>query len=221
MNTLDIVIAAVCVGSAVLGVVLGPLRQISKLGGLVLGLVLAKKYSGWAQDVMRLRFVHGDAVAYVVVLVAVYVAARLVGYAVEYSLRDDKLSGSERLTGGLAGLVHGAALSVVIVFVLVALSPREASIFRESKAASPAIAAAGWAQAVFPKELCDAFRDKAPGVHGGGTKIGECATPAPPPQPKASTSPQPKLSAPPRPKEPASPAPKAPASAQPKNRSRK
>jgi len=197
MNTLDIVIGALCLGSAILGAVQGPLRQISKLGGLVLGLVLAKKYFGWAQDVMRLRFAHGDAVAYVILLVAVYVAARLVGYAVEYSLRGDKLSGSERLTGALAGLVHGAAVSVLVVFVLVAVSPREASLFRESKAAPAAIAAAGWAQSVFPKEIRDPFREKALAAEGEGQKakekekervketVKESAPPAPAsPQPK-------------------------------------
>jgi len=166
MNTLDIVIGALCLGSAILGIVLGPLRQIFKLVGLVLGLILAKKYFGWAQDVMSLRFVHGDAVAYVILLVAVYVAARLVGYAVEYSLRGDKLSGAERLTGALAGLVHGAAVSVLVVFVLVAVSPREASLFRESKTAPTAITAAGWAQGVFPKEVRDPFREKAPAAKG-------------------------------------------------------
>lgn len=166
MNTLDIVIGALCLGSAILGAVLGPLRQIFKLGGLVLGLILAKKYFGWAQDVMRLRFVHGDAVAYVLVLVAVYAAARLVGYAVEHSLRGEKLSGSERLTGGLAGLVHGAAVSVLVVFVLVAVSPRDASLFRESKSAPAAIAVARWVQSVFPKEIRDPFREKAPAAEG-------------------------------------------------------
>ncbi len=212
MNTLDIVIGVVCLLSMSLGIALGPLRQIAKLAGLVLGLVLATKYSGWAQDAMRLHFVHGAAVAYAVVLVAVYVAVRFVGYAVERSLKGEKLSGSERLTGGLAGLVHGAALSIVVVFILVAVSPRDASIFRESKAASPAIAVAGWAQAVFPKELRDGFREKSPGGRGGGSGIGECATPAqPPPRPKASAET----------KDPASPQPKAKAEAQPKNRSRK
>ena len=197
MNTLDIVIGALCLGSAIPGAVQGPLRQISKLGGLVLGLVLAKKYFGWAQDVMRLRFAHGDAVAYVILLVAVYVAARLVGYAVEYSLRGEKLSGSERLTGGLAGLVHGAAVSVLVVFVLVAVSPRDAPLFRESKAAPAAIAAAGWVQSVFPKVLRDAFREKALAAEGEGQKakekekervketVKESAPPAPAsPQPK-------------------------------------
>jgi len=195
MNTLDIVIGILCLGSAMLGAVLGPLRQIFKLGGLVLGLVLAKRYFGWAQDVMHLRFVHGDAVAYVILLVAVYVAARLVGYAVEYSLRGDKLSGSERLTGALAGLVHGAAVSVLVVFVLVAVSPRDASLFRESKAAPAAIAAAGWVQAVFPKEIRDPFREKAPAAEGEREKEKEkekvkekvkgSAAPAPAaPQPK-------------------------------------
>ncbi len=189
MNTLDVVIGLLCLGSATLGIVMGPLRQISKLGGLVLGLVLAKRYSGWAQDVMRLRFVHGDVVAYIILLVAVYVAVRLVGYAVEYSLRGEKLSGSERLTGGLAGLVHGAALSIVVVIVLVALSPRGAAIFRESKAAPAAIAAAGWAQAIFPREVQEPFREKTRAPEAAVEKKAEVAPPAPvPPQPP----PQPK-----------------------------
>ncbi len=183
-------IGLLCLGSATLGIVMGPLRQISKLGGLVLGLVLAKKYSGWAQDVMRLRFVHGDVVAYIILLVAVYVAVRLVGYAVEYSLRGEKLSGSERLTGGLAGLVHGAALSIVVVIVLVALSPRGAAIFRESKAAPTAIAAAGWAQDIFPREVREPFREKTRAPEPAVEKKTEIAPPAPaPPQPPP---PQPK-----------------------------
>jgi len=193
MNTLDVVIGLLCLGSAILGVAMGPLRQISKLGGLILGLIVAKRYSGWAQETMRLRFVHGDVVAYVILLVAVYVAARLVGWAVEYSLRGDKLSGSERLTGALAGLVHGAALSVVAVFILVAVSPRDAAIFRESKAAPSAVTAAGWVQAVFPKEVRDPFREKAPAAEGARWKSvdreKESAKGAVPPAP---ASPQPK-----------------------------
>lgn len=199
MNTLDIVIGALCVGSAILGAVLGPLRQISKLGSLVLGLVLAKKYSGWAQEFMRLHFAHGDAVAYVILLVAVYVAARLLGYAIEYSLRGEKLSGSERLTGGLAGLVHGAAVSVLVVFVLVAVSPREASLFRESKAAPAAVAAGERVQSLFPKEVRDPFREKAPAAKGEPEKekekVKEKATEkenVKESAPAASASPQPK-----------------------------
>ncbi len=204
MNTLDVVIGLLCLGSAILGVVAGPLRQFSKLGGLILGLVLAKKYAGWAQETMRLRFVHGDVVAYAILLVAVYVAARLVGWAVEHSLRGEKLSGAERVTGALAGFVHGAALSVVVVFILVAVSPRDASIFRESKAAPAAVKAAGLVQAVFPKEVRDPFREKAPAAEGG--RPAEGLSPA-------SASAPPGASAPERPKAPESP--------QPKNRSRK
>lgn len=204
MNTLDIVIGALCLGSAILGAVLGPLRQISKLGGLVVGLVLAKKYYGWAQDLMHLRFAHGDAVAYVILLVAVYVAVRLIGYAVEYSLKGEKLSGAERLTGGLAGVVHGAAVSVLVVFVLVAVSPRDASLFRESKAAPAAIAAAGWLESLFPKEIRDPFREKAPAAAGEPKKTKEKDGDKVTEKDKVTES-----------------APPAPASPQPKKRSRK
>ncbi|MGE5190047.1 MAG: CvpA family protein [Gemmatimonadota bacterium] len=166
MNTLDIVIVVLCLGSAVVGAVTGPLRQISRFGGLALGLILARKYSGWAQDAMGLRFVHGDAVGYVAVLVAVYVAVRLLGYAVEHALRGDKLSGAERLTGALAGLVHGLALSVVAVFLLVAVLPRGAAIFRDATAAPAAITAAEWVQRVFPAVVREPFREKVGAAEG-------------------------------------------------------
>ncbi len=189
MNTLDVVIGLLCLGSAVLGVAMGPLRQISKLGGLVFGLILAKRYAGWAQDTMRLHFVHGDAVAYAILLVAVYIAVRIVGWAVERPLRGEKLSGTERVTGALAGLVYGAALSVVAVFVLVAVSPREAAIFRESKAAPATLTVARWAQAVFPKVIRDPFREKVPAAEGdrgkGEVKEKEGAKADAPPAPPA------------------------------------
>lgn len=190
---MDIVFGLLCLGSAILGAVAGPLRQIFKFGGLVLGLILAKRYSAWAQDAMHLRFVHGDWVAYAAVFVAVYLAARLVGYAVEHTLRGEKVSGAERLTGALAGLVHGAALSVVVFVFLVAVSPRDAAILRESKAAPAAATVAGWVKSIFPGALREPLREKAPAAESRGPgdaikdgKKGAGSAPAPPsaPQPK-------------------------------------
>ena len=107
--------------------------------------------------------------------------------------------------------LHGvAALSVVVVVLLVAVSPRGASLFRESKAAPAALRAARWAQAVFPKEVREPFREKASAAGGGE---GVESYPAPP----ASTPPQ--AAAPP--KASASAQPDAASASQPKKRSRK
>jgi len=48
-------------------------------------------------------------------------------------VRKSKLSGADRLAGMAAGLVKGALFSILIVFLLVILLPRDARLLRESE----------------------------------------------------------------------------------------
>ena len=75
-------------------------------------------------------------------------------------MRKSKLSGSDRLAGMAAGLVKGALLSILIVFLLVILLPGDARLLRESKAAPTAVAAGKRLAAVFPDRFAEAFREK-------------------------------------------------------------
>ncbi|HEY5461348.1 MAG TPA: hypothetical protein VIJ89_06340, partial [Deferrimonas sp.] len=63
------------------------------------------------------------------------------------------------------GLVKGVLLSILIVFLLVILLPRDARLLRESKAAPAAIAAGKRLAAAFPERFAESFREKVRSVH--------------------------------------------------------
>jgi len=160
VNLLDIVIAVLCLGLAAYGIFQGIVRQLISVGGLLLGHVAGVKFYAIAQERLRLDFSHGDIVAYLLTFLAVYLAVRLGGLLVERWVRGSALSGTDRFAGMLAGFGKGVLLSVLLVFVLVILLPRNASLLRESKLAPKAMVAARWMQKVFPERIRDAFREK-------------------------------------------------------------
>lgn len=180
MNLLDIIIAVLCLGFAVYGIFQGVVRQLFSWGGLLLGHVAGVKYYATAQEHLRLDFPHADVVAYLLTFLAVYLAFRLAGLLVERWVRGSELSATDRAAGMIAGFGKGALLSVLLVFVLVILLPRDTALLRESKLVPKAMVAARWVQRVFPEGIRDAFRKKAgdfPSSDGG--KNGSPADPQP------------------------------------------
>ena len=80
----------------------------------------------------------------------------------------------------LAGFAKGALLSVLLVFVLVILLPRDSEFLRKSRLAPRAMVPAAWMQSIFPKKIRDAFQEKVgdyPPPSGG--KDGSPAVPRP------------------------------------------
>jgi membrane protein required for colicin V production len=160
MNLLDLLLAVLIAWFAVSGIARGLVRQIFSLGGLVAGHLLGIRFYGFAQTHLGLSFQYAEVVGYTVVFLAAYLAVRLIGGLIEDRVRKSKLSGSDRLAGMAAGLVKGALLSILIVFLLVILLPRDARLLRESKAAPTAIAAGQRIAAAFPERFAESFREK-------------------------------------------------------------
>jgi len=160
VNFLDVVIAVLCLGFAVYGIVQGVVRQLFSWGGLLLGHVAGVKFYATAQEQLRLDFPHGDVVGYLLTFLGVYLLVRLAGLVVERWVRSSELSGTDRAAGMVAGFVKGALLSVLLVFVLVILLPPGTALVRESKLAPKAMAAARWVQRVFPEKIRRAYREK-------------------------------------------------------------
>ena len=160
MNLLDLIVAVLCAGFAVSGIARGLVRQLFSLGGLVAGHLAGIRYYAFAQANLGLSFQYAEVVGYAVVFLAAYLAVRLIGGLIEGRVRKSKLSGADRLAGMAAGLVKGALFSILIVFLLVILLPRDARLLRESKAAPPAIAAGNRLAAVFPERFAESFREK-------------------------------------------------------------
>ncbi|MGB3400217.1 MAG: CvpA family protein [Candidatus Deferrimicrobiaceae bacterium] len=160
MNLLDIVIIALCLGFALYGIVQGVVRQLFSWGGIILGHVAGVKYYETAQQRLNLDFPHGEIVAYLLTFLGIYLAFRLVGLLIERWVRGSELSGTDRAAGMLAGFVKGALLSVLLVFVLAIMLPRDTGLLRKSKLAPKAMVAATWVAKIFPEKIRDAFREK-------------------------------------------------------------
>ena len=162
MNPVDIALAALCAWFAVAGVLHGLVRQIFSIGGIVAGHLLGIRFYPAAQKAMDLSFPHSEVAGYAAIFLAVCVAVRLIGGLVESRVRGSKLSGMDRAAGLAVGLLKGALLSVLVVFLLVVLLPKDSRVLRESKAAPTAIAAGRWLAAAFPQKIAEPFRNKAP-----------------------------------------------------------
>src|SRR5512134_2602138 len=187
MNPLDIGILALCGVLALFGLLHGFIRQVSSWVGLILGLVAGWKYGAEAQKLLHFDFPGGAIAAYLVTLVVVYVAVRLIGLLLEHWVRGGKLSGADRFLGLLAGLAKGALLSVLLVFFLVLLLPRDASLLKDSKLSPHLMVAARWMEDAFPEKIRERFRAKTGAVEterparNGEKAKGQAA---PEPQPK-------------------------------------
>jgi membrane protein required for colicin V production len=160
MNPLDIGIVALCAALGLFGLLQGFVRQAASWVGLLLGLVAGWKYGAEAQKLLRLDFSGGAVAAYLVLLLGVYIAVRLIGLLVERWVRGTKLSGADRFLGMLAGLAKGALLSVLLVFFLALLLPRDASLLKGSKISPRLMVAARWMEDAFPERIRDSFREK-------------------------------------------------------------
>jgi membrane protein required for colicin V production len=165
MNLLDLLLAILIVWFAVAGIARGLVRQLFSLGGLVVGHLAGIRYYSYAQAQFGLSFQYAEVVGYVVVFLAAYLGIRLIGGFIEGRVRNSKLSGADRLAGMAAGLVKGALFSILIVFLLVILLPRDARLLRESKAAPTAVTAGKRLSAVFPERFAESFREKVRFIH--------------------------------------------------------
>jgi membrane protein required for colicin V production len=160
MNLLDLILALLIVWFAVSGIVRGLVRQLFSLGGLIAGHLAGVRWYGFAQARLGLSFQYAEVVGYAVVVLAAYLAVRLIGGLIEGWVRKSTLSGTDRLAGMAVGLVKGALFSILVVFLLVILLPRDARLLRESKAAPTAMAAGKRLAAVFPDRFAEPFREK-------------------------------------------------------------
>jgi len=178
MNPLDIGIVALCAVLALLGLLKGFVRQAASWAGLILGLVVGWKYGAAAQKLLRLEFTGGAVAAYLLALLGVYVAVRLIGLLVERWVRGTKLSGTDRFLGLLAGAAKGAFLSVLLVFFLALLLPRDVSLLKGSKLSPRLMVAARWMEGAFPERIRESFREKMraaepnPAGEKGGDRLG-------------------------------------------------
>lgn len=159
MTWVDVVVVALPLAFALLGLFHGFVRQAASWGGLILGHLAGIRYYPAVRDALALNLPRGnEAVAYLAAFVAVYIAARLLGLLVERWIRESRLSGVERLAGGAAGLAKGALLAILFVFLLTVALPKGYEPLARSRYAPRALDAGAWLSRHLPDAVGGAFR---------------------------------------------------------------
>ncbi|HUO60606.1 MAG TPA: CvpA family protein [Candidatus Acidoferrales bacterium] len=121
MNALDWFIIVVLAFSALFAALKGFALEVLSLIGAVLGYLLAAWYyprlSNWFQPHVSNRAV-ADAAGFLVIFVAVMIAAGLVGRIISWAMKKVGLRWFDRLLGMAFGLVRGSLIVVVVLLGL-------------------------------------------------------------------------------------------------------
>jgi membrane protein required for colicin V production len=137
MTTVDYILIAVIVLSTLFGAIRGFLRESVALLGWLVGLWLAWRYAGRVEPYL------GGAmkdtllqvwVARMLVLIAVVIAAWLLGSLLSYLVQRSGLTlGVDRMLGGLFGLVRGAVIIGFAVMLAQAAELQSEAWWRTSR----------------------------------------------------------------------------------------
>ncbi len=152
---IDWAILAVLAASVLVAFLQGFLVEICALAGLVGGVILAGQYylqvAPWVE-----RLVHGasasHALAFLLVALAVMLAAGMVGRMLRWMLRRVGLGWADRLAGGAFGLVKGYVLVALAVAALLAFFPHQPWL-EQSQLVAYFMPGAQGSAAVLPREL--------------------------------------------------------------------
>lgn len=126
LSLVDWIFILVLAISAIAGLARGFFRSVFGLGGLLAGLLLAAW--NYVRVAHLLTFVHNesaaDVVSFVLIALVVMVGAHLTGYILAKAIEKVGLGCLDRLGGAAFGLVQGALLLVLCVWVTVAFLPQ-------------------------------------------------------------------------------------------------
>ncbi len=151
----DWIILGVLGLSAVVAFLHGLLVEVCALTGLVAGVILGGQYylqvSPWVEQLVHETAV-AHAVAFLLIALAVMLAAAIIGRVLRWMLRRVGLGWADRLAGGVFGLVKGYVLVALAVAALAAFFPHQPWL-EQSQLVAYFMPGAQGSAAVLPREL--------------------------------------------------------------------
>ncbi|MBC7709506.1 MAG: CvpA family protein [Rhizobacter sp.] len=156
MTAFDIAVVAVITLSALIGVWRGVIREVFALAAWIAAVVcmflfgdkLAKMLP-FAQDTPWLRLLAG----YALVFIGVFVLLSVAGFLFSKVVNAIGLSFVDRALGMMFGVVRGALIVVLLVFVAGATTLPELTWWRDSVSAKPLAAIAAILRSKLPDDL--------------------------------------------------------------------
>lgn len=124
MIWVDIVLIIVLTILALHGLLIGIIRSVFDIVGILIGYVLAVSFSGFI-GIPR-------ALAFLLIFVLIVVAVHILGRIISKAIKATPLGAIDRILGGLLGLAKGLVICFVFLLVLLLLQKSNKAIYRST-----------------------------------------------------------------------------------------
>jgi len=124
MAWVDIVLIVVLTILALHGLLIGIIRSVFDIIGILMGYVLAVSFSG---SVGIPRFL-----AFLLIFVLIVVAVHILGRIISKAIRTTPLGTIDRILGGLLGLFKGLVVCFVFLLVLLLLQKSNKAVYKSA-----------------------------------------------------------------------------------------
>ena len=170
MSIVDLFVISFLVFFGVIGIVRGLVAQLFSLAGLIAGHLAGIHYCAFVVTALELKFKYAKLVGYIVILAAVFIMIALIGSFIGGKIRNTRMSAVNRVLGLFAGMLKGGLLSVLLVYILIIIMPKEAAPLRKSFAVPYALAAGQWLIKEAPPQVTDSFKEKLRAIEPPGVR---------------------------------------------------
>jgi membrane protein required for colicin V production len=174
MNWVDIVFIVILIGTAIMGIARGFIRQVVGLAAVVFGLILASVYyegmSEVIQKLVRDKLVS-NFLSFLVIFFGVLAAGALLGLLISKVMKGP-LALANRALGGVFGLVKAVLVCGVIAFALTAFGIARPSL-EASRLAPFCLGVTRAAINLVPQDLRDKFTRSYKEIRKSGGKNGQ------------------------------------------------
>ncbi|MFT4749504.1 MAG: membrane protein required for colicin V production [Pseudohongiellaceae bacterium] len=148
LNEVDAIILVIVGLSCLFGIWRGLVKEVLSLVTWIAALTLARLYSGVLADFM-INLINNESARYVVAFAIVFVLVMMIGTLINHLISKlltvTGLKLVDRLLGGAFGVVRGAVIVVVIVFIIGAFV-NETLQWQESQLIPYGLSAIEWTQ---------------------------------------------------------------------------
>jgi membrane protein required for colicin V production len=174
MNWIDIVFIVILVGTAIMGIVKGFVRQIVGLAAVIFGLILASLYyEGLAEVIQKLvrDKLVSNFLGFLVIFFGVLAAGALLGFLISKAMKGP-LALANRALGGVFGLVKAVLICGIIAFALTVFGVAKPSL-EASRLAPFCLGVTRAAVSLVPQDLRDKFSRSYEEIRKSGGKNGQ------------------------------------------------
>jgi membrane protein required for colicin V production len=124
MGWIDILLIIIVLVLALHGMIIGIIRSVCDIIGIVMAYILAVSFSGLLG---MPRFV-----AFLLIFIVIVVAVHILGRIISKAIRSTPLGTIDRLLGGALGLIKGLVICFVFLLILLLLKQPNTAVQRSS-----------------------------------------------------------------------------------------